>query len=123
MYWGFARFGARPLRLAVIPLILVVYSTFVFNLPRAVKPKKDSGCVEHNLSWKEASGVSLNYFLPVEVPVGACWQATNETFRLPPFSVQISFLFWATVLKLLGWIFVPLGLAALGGFLRRDPPK
>ncbi len=122
LYWGLARFGARPLRLAVIPLLLVVYSTFVFSLPQAVVPKKDSGCVAHRLNWKEASGVSLSYFLPVEVPVGACWQATNQTFRLAPCRVSLSFLVWATVLRILGWLFVPLGLAALGGFLRRDPP-
>jgi hypothetical protein len=123
LYWGLARFGARPLRLAVIPLFLVVYSTFVFSLPQAVAPKKDTGCIQHNLSWKEASGVSLSYFLPVEVPVSVCWQATSGTFRLVPLSVSLSFLVWAKVLRILGWIFVPLGLAALGGFLRRDPPK
>ena len=123
LYWGLARFGVRPLRLAVIPLLLVVYSTFVFSLPQAVAPKKDTGCIAHNLSWKEASGVSLSYFLPVEVPVGACWQAARGTFRLVPLSANLSFLVWATVLRILGWIFVPLGLAALGGFLRRDPPK
>jgi len=123
LYWAFARFGARPLRLAVIPLILVFSSAFVFSLPHAVRPRKDSGCVEHNLTLREASGVSLNYFLPVEVPVGACWQATDGTFPLEPFGVSVSFLFWATVVKLCGWIFVPLAVAALGGFFRRDPSK
>lgn len=123
LYWVLARFGVRPLRLAVIPLVMVGYSAFVFSLPNAVKLKKDSDCVQHTLSWSEAFSVSLSYFLPVEVPVGACWQATNETFQPAPISAQIRFVLWATLLKLSGWILVPLGVAALGGFLRRDPSR
>ena len=64
--------------------------------------------------------MSVTYFLPVDVPVGACWEPTRDP-AVHIGGTQISFLLWATLLRLAGWIVIPLGVAALGGMLRRDP--
>jgi hypothetical protein len=122
IYGIVARFGVRPWRLAAISIVLVASSVCVFHQPSAVTPAKDSGCIGHTLSKGEALGVSLSYFLPVQVPMAACWVASRET-AVAPFGESISFALWASILKRLGWIFVPLGVAALGGLLRRDPPR
>jgi len=121
LYWCL-RFGVRPLRLAVIPLVLLIFSIAIFHQRSAVVAKKDSPCVTHTLDYLEAFGVSVNFLLPVELPVAGCWQATP----LPAFHFgegSVSFSLWGTWLKITGWIFVPLGVAALSGLLRRDPPK
>jgi hypothetical protein len=122
MYWLFARFGVRPWRLAGISLFLLLSSIWIFNKPSAVVPIKDSSCVAHKLDNLEAMGVSLNYFLPVPVPVSVCWVATNRT-AVSIFGQSISFALWASVLKLLGWVLVPLGVAALSGLLRQPSAK
>jgi hypothetical protein len=119
-YWALGNFGVRPYRLGVYALILIAASTWQFTKPNAVLPKKDSGCEAHKLSGAEALGVSVTYFLPVDVPMGACWEPT----RNPAIQIggnQITFLVWASLLRLTGWIVVPLGVAAVGGLLRRDP--
>jgi uncharacterized protein YjbI with pentapeptide repeats len=117
-----ARFGVRPWRLAGISILLLLCSVWVFNKPSAVLPIKDSVCTAHTLDNREALGVSLNYFLPVQVPVSVCWVATNRT-ACSMFGQSMSFALWASILKLLGWILVPLGVAALGGLLRQPPAK
>ena len=122
LYWLIARFGVRPWRLAGISFFLVAFSIGIFHQPTAVMPLKDSTCIAHRLNMREALGVSLNYFLPVSVPVASCWAASgNNAFAL--FRQPVSFLLWGSLLKLMGWIFVPLGVAALSGLLRRDPGK
>jgi hypothetical protein len=119
LYWAAANFGIRPYRLAVYTLILITVSTYLFMQPGAVAAKKDTSCVGHQLHAAEAFGVSVAYFLPVEVPTGSCWEATRER-AIPVGNHEISFLLWATVLRLSGWIVVPLGVAALSGLLRRE---
>jgi hypothetical protein len=122
LYWGVARFGVRPWRLGVFSITLILISMFVYHQPGSVTAIKDSGCVAHALNRREALGVSLNYFLPIPVPVASCWAASGKT-AFSPFGQPVSFMLWGTLLKLLGWIFVPLGVAALSGVLRRDPLK
>jgi len=118
LYCALANFGVRPYRLAVYALVLITLSMFQFAKPNAVLPKKESDCTAHMLTAQEALGVSVTYFLPVDVPVGSCWQATrNAAVRVG--NKEISFLLWATILRMAGWILVPLGVASLGGLLRR----
>src|SRR5262249_30419844 len=102
--------------------ILIYLSMWQFTKPDAVSPKKDSTCIVHTLSRAESLGVSVTYFLPVDVPVGTCWQATRNPAVIVG-GKQISFLLWATLLRLAGWIVVPLGVAALGGLFRRATVK
>jgi len=53
--------------------------------------------------------VSVRHFLPVEIPAGARWKPrSNSVFEV-----------FATLLKLAGWILVPVGLAGLTGILKR----
>ena len=119
IYWGLGNFGVRPYRLGLYALLLITLSTWQFTRPGAVSPKKDTTCKAHTLNRDEALSVSIAYFLPVEVPTGACWEATrNEAVQVG--GAEITFLLWATLLRLAGWIVVPLGVAALGGLLRRD---
>ena len=121
-YYALARFGVRPIRLFAIAVILLCFTATVFSLPDAVIPKRDFGNSPRQLVWLESLGVAVNLFLPVEVPIGAAWRPSEEPVPIAWMrigSIPITFAFWATVLRLAGWIIVPLGLATITGILRR----
>lgn len=122
IYGCVLRFGVKPWRLAGISILLLLCSVAIFHQPNATEPIKDSACIAHQLDPWEAFGVSLNYFLPIQVPVSACYAASTRT-AFEACRHLISFALWATILKILGWIFVPLGVAALGGLLRQPSSK
>jgi len=73
-------------------------------VPRDTKLQKSDPT---HLGGTEAFAVSVNRFLPVEVPVGSDWTPTGIAA------------IYATVHHLAGWILVPLGIAALTGLLHR----
>ena len=123
--WLLTGYGVRLHRLTVPIAIFILLGTFIFHLEGAVEPKQDkqpppvmssqiSPEAESPLRIGEAFRVSLNLFLPVEIPSGADWKpSTNYIVRF------VRFIDFATILKLAGWIFVPLLVAGLTGFLKR----
>jgi uncharacterized protein YjbI with pentapeptide repeats len=123
LYYVLARFGVRPLRLAIIPIVLLGLGAFIFSLPSAVSPKADSSLHMRQLDFVEGLGVSVNLFLPVEVPVGAGWRTTDQPIPISWLhvgSIPVTFAFVGTLLKLSGWILVPLGVVTLTGTLKRQ---
>jgi hypothetical protein len=70
-----------------------------------------------HLPWSEAAWVSLNLFLPVEIPSGVEWKPSSRSWPYPKWGLKFSS--WATLLKLVGWILIPVGLAGLTGWLKR----
>jgi uncharacterized protein YjbI with pentapeptide repeats len=122
-YYVLARFGVRPVRLFVIGIILLCTSAWIFSLPGAVTPKHDFGALPRRLVWIEGLGVAINLFLPVEVSIGAAWRPSDGPIPITWMkigSVPLTFAFWATMLRLAGWVIVPLGLATVTGILRRQ---
>jgi hypothetical protein len=118
-------YGVGYLRLFGWILAFIVLGLFIFQLPGAVQPVADvppgepvpalisDRCNDKfancEISWVEAAGVSLNAFLPVGLPIGDTWK---------PSSIMV-FTIFASLLKLAGWIIIPLGVAALTGLLQR----
>jgi uncharacterized protein YjbI with pentapeptide repeats len=119
-WWGLANYGVRPYRLLVFAALLLVAGTIVFHRPGAVEPKAPAPAGAQRsanedvpkcpavLSVGESARFSLRWFLPVELPLLEECQVA-----------QGSFSDFAALLKVLGWIIVPVGLAALAGVLRR----
>ena len=98
----------------------IIVGMVIFQFPGAVRPAVDidpakpipepikAACVDLrdcDVDWLEAAGVSANTFLPIQLPIGETWE--------PSYVVP------ASLMKLAGWIIVPLGVAALTGLLQR----
>ncbi len=129
-YQLLANYGVRPYRLIFVPLALLILGFFVFSQPQAVrlagqdqfsKAKiTDSGQAnrEHDVfsSLGLAARLSLRTFLPVEVPLASDWEPSNKRIVGPLRASD-----FAALIKIAGWILVPLGVAALTGLLRTKP--
>jgi uncharacterized protein YjbI with pentapeptide repeats len=131
LYGTIANYGVRPVRLAVYSFVLIVVGAIVFSQPGAVKPNKEerTGSNQHSvlvsakvneasqltkLSFWEGLAVSVHQFLPVDIPSGSEWKPSSVHFiYILPSHLYGSFL------RIAGWIFVPLGVAAVAGLLRR----
>ena len=121
LLYGFvARWGARPWRLLVVPVVLVALAAMAFEQPRAALDSRDR---PRNLSYGQALAESVDELVPVDLSVGKQWRQSQERVpivtgldrpRAEPYWV-------ASALNLVGWILVPLGIAALSGLLRRQP--
>lgn len=125
-----ANYGIRPYRLAVFSIALIVIGTFYFHQPWTMK-EKDSKVVRVDsiASWSESFGMSLSQFLPISIPLGEELVPTNRELNIDigwserPMIVRTTPEVMATILKLFGWILVPLGIGSLGGVLRRLPGR
>jgi len=133
IYALLANYGVRPYRLISFTVLFVFLGTFIFSRPgavqmklapeRATQPAESTAVIEGNaaasteksvkLSAWDALRLSIGLFLPVEVPLAASWKPSDRRFMLLKFSD------FGTMLKLAGWVLVPLGIAALAGLLRR----
>jgi uncharacterized protein YjbI with pentapeptide repeats len=121
--WG-ANYGVRPIRLVVFALVVIAAGVTVFQCPQAVRAKIGSGSgtavcpISKNseLDLRDSVRFSLRLFLPVDVPLlSGCEPTENQRYGL-------KFSDWATLLRLAGWIVVPIGVASLAGLLRRVAP-
>jgi uncharacterized protein YjbI with pentapeptide repeats len=112
-------YGVRLRRLlwAIIPILII--GTFIFCLEGAVKldiqPHFMLGS-QATLHWCDAFWVSLNTFLPVEIPSGADWKPSAQIIPV----LGIKFTTFATLLDLAGWILVPVAVAGISGLLKRS---
>jgi len=104
-------YGVRVKRLLIFIVLILLAGTYIFNQPGAVVLKSD---VNQTLliwpmdSYLEAFYVSLNLFLPIEIPSGVFWKPSQN------------FAIFGTLLKLAGWILVPIGVAGISGLLKRS---
>lgn len=131
VYGMIANYGVRPIRLAIYSLVLVLFGSIVFWQEGAVKPSKEESAQVFQsvaptsakankaaqparLNFWGALAVSIHQFLPVDIPSGADWKPSGALImRFIPSHL------YASILKIAGWIFVPLGVAAVTGVLRR----
>lgn len=129
VYKFVANYGIRPYRLAAVSIVLIVAATIFFGQPEAIKRKQkdDSGSPIHVVTLTQAFWVSLQQFLPISLPFGDVYVPADTPIELAlPWkrlhvSVRTSPVEVGSILKIFGWILVPLGVAALSGVLRRTP--
>ncbi|MGB8658565.1 MAG: pentapeptide repeat-containing protein [Candidatus Zixiibacteriota bacterium] len=118
-------YGVRLGRLLLWTILAVLVGTCVFRARGAVVPQKDSQAVSTlgpyceedsvcSLKWQESLWFSLRTFLPVEIPSGSEWKPSSQILLW-----ILTFSGFASILKLIGWIFVPVGVAGLAGWLKR----
>jgi hypothetical protein len=129
IYWRAANYGVRPYRLLVSAAILLAWGMVLFSRPNAVHlttlshppnaeatSAKEGGSCSAPLGLLDASRVSLRTFLPVDIPVLTDCEPSDRYW------LRLRFSDWAAILKLAGWVVVPIGIAALSGLLRRTAP-
>ncbi|MGB7061541.1 MAG: pentapeptide repeat-containing protein [Candidatus Zixiibacteriota bacterium] len=121
--WLLTGFGVRIRRLLAIIAVVLMAGSFVFHFDGAVQPADSSqdlsvlgphpqqGALA--LEGVEPFWVSLKLFLPVEIPSASRWRPSSRTLW------GVKFTSFATFLRLLGWVLVPLGVAGLSGWLKR----
>ena len=126
-YGLIANYGVRPFRLIGVSIALLALGALFFRKPGTVvreNAAKNEEAMPARLSIAEAFAVSLHNFLPVTIPMGADWKPRAEPVEIKiPFTkkkfLRIRPTSFATfVLRIAGWILVPLGVAALSGLLR-----
>jgi uncharacterized protein YjbI with pentapeptide repeats len=116
-------YGVRPYRLVVFAAVLLALGWWIFFQPGALE-KKNGGGAQLRVSWRDAIGVTLRYFFPIDVVMGSRFVASHQAVPLfkrvrernwPP---RIRPTMYATILQIAGWILLPLSIAALAGFLK-----
>ena len=114
-------YGVKLGRLLIPIILIIALGTLVFLRDGAIKPKQCTQPI--SCSKSEAFWVSLRYFLPVDIPSGANWEPTDSNI----WKIQNRWCKWmsikyttvATLLKLAGWILIPIAVAGLTGILKR----
>ena len=133
LYWLGANYGVRPFRLLWGSLAMVLLAAAIFDSPEAMQKKKTTGvaanqaaAVDPPLCFTDAVRMSFRLFLPVELPLLKDWEPTENTWRVvwrpgaqEPFLI-VRYADLATGLRIIGWILVPVGIAAFTGLLRRS---
>lgn len=124
LYGVLGNYGVRPYRLLLFSAILVWLGALVFQLPGAVT-HRDKAARSSTLTTFDAVALSVCYFLPVEFPLEEEWIAATSplSYRLPFVNKHIKVRPAAManfVLRLSGWIVVPLSLAAVTGLLKTN---
>jgi uncharacterized protein YjbI with pentapeptide repeats len=120
LHWITARYGVRPYQLVAVPVALLVLATWVFALPGAVR-SKDAGavCSATSLTYRRAFGFGLGQLLPIELPAAANCRPTEQKISYAGGDLWITVDGFATVLRICGWILVPLAVGTVAGVLRR----
>lgn len=121
LYWALFNFGVKPLRLFVITAVLLIGFAWIFSQPGAVKPDKDSATPKRTapLTFTEGLAFSFNNFSPIGVPIGSGWVPTDRPASTIA-GLPVTFAFLATILRLTGWLFVPIGAAVFSGLVRQQ---
>jgi uncharacterized protein YjbI with pentapeptide repeats len=124
--WLCTKYGLQPWRILLASIIIVVLGSLIFQIDTSIELKQNSEqitiakifydvtsdkSVPHGLC--DGFWLSVKFFLPVEIPFGSEWKPSSKTF------LRIKFSTYATILKLLGWVLVPVGVAGLTGILKR----
>jgi len=110
--WFLTGYGVRVKRLIFFILAILVAGTIVFHQPEVVVLKSGinlTSVIQPQDSYWESFWISLNLFLPIEIPSGSYWIPSQN------------FAIFGTLLKMVGWILVPIGIAGITGILKRKP--
>jgi len=112
-------YGVRLNRLLFAVVFILMLGTFIFQFEGAVtldiQPHSLMSSHASLPGW-DAFWVSLNTFLPIEIPSGADWKPSSQIIPV----LGIKFTTFATLLDLAGWILVPVGVAGIAGLLKRS---
>ena len=115
LLWLLTGYGVQLWRLFVVIVFVLGFGTVIFHIKGAAELKKGARLANEpdprSLPWSDAFWMCLRLFLPVEIPAMADWQPSAKTIG------GIRCTSWASLLKVVGWILVPLGVAGLTGFL------
>jgi len=126
------RYGVAPGRLVEFSVLLLFLGMLIFSRPGAVSSngvKGDENGVNTRshatkLSHWNALAVSMHQFLPLDVPLGSQWTPGTEPielgFRLRSWEqrlFKITPSTCASLLRICGWILVPLIVAVVTGLL------
>lgn len=123
-----ANWGIKPWQLLLV-LLLPLLGMSVFHgggavsVPTATSSAGGSAATETpvNLSLGDAALVSLDEFLPVDLARSKKYTPTHANERvIPGLSWHFPADAWATLLNVVGWLMVPLGVAVVSGMLRRS---
>jgi hypothetical protein len=130
--WLTTNYGVAVDRLVGISVFIVLLGMLIFSRPDAVRGEGSDGSPgpqpalkASRLSHWDALAVSLHQFLPLDVPLGSQWTPASSpigvNFRYRKrevilFAIRPST--FATVLKISGYILVPLEILVLNGLLR-----
>ena len=120
-YGVFTGYGLRSDLLAYFSVALLALGTFVFQLPDAVvpgDPPAGMAAAPSTVSVWQAAGVSLNQFLPLDIPSGGAWVPSDAGIVIGSWPT-IAFRTYATFHTLCGYLLVPLFLAVVSGLLQR----
>jgi uncharacterized protein YjbI with pentapeptide repeats len=137
LYGLLVNYGIRPYRLVLWAIMILMAGTWVFRRKDAVtlagrrdaaQGTNSAGTRAHpgTISTWNAFAVSLHQFLPVDTLTGANFEPSRqEVARIPlgPLGkIPITPVGTATMLRIAGWILVPLGVAILTGILHQTAP-
>jgi len=130
--WLTTNYGVAPGRLLEVSALLLLFGMLIFSRPGAVlsgvsNSRKETAVIASGirlLHW-DALAVSLHQFLPLEVPIGSEWNPSRDpvTLRFVHRKRRVILLRMrpstcATLLKVCGYILVPLEVLVLNGLLR-----
>ncbi len=126
LYATLGNYGVRPYRLLVFAAVVIWLGALVFQLPGAVvrKDKVGADALEPtHLPRFDALALSVCYFLPIEFPLEDRWGAATRplTVRMPFKKKPVKLRPAAIanfVLRIAGWVVMPLALAAVTGLLK-----
>lgn len=131
--WFLTDYGITPARLLNLSAILLIVGMLVFSLPGAVaggeekrRPAETSEVGKDiRLNHWDAFALSVHEFLPLDVPFGSRWIPGNKPVRLSlRFRQRVLNLVTirpstcATLLKISGYILVPLQILIINGLIR-----
>ncbi len=120
LLWGCAaNYGILSWQLFLVPLIFVILGVFLFRIPGAVQHTASDA--RSRFTQGDSIRLSLRTFLPLDVPWEKHWIAAHQPIRFWRIDGRILYSDFAFLLKVLGWIFVPLWVAVLAGVFRHLP--
>ncbi|HEX4602904.1 MAG TPA: pentapeptide repeat-containing protein [Candidatus Angelobacter sp.] len=118
LYFLLLRYGVRPLQLLILSTLLLMLGTMFFSQPYTVSAKEKTQTAPTKLGACDALEFSIHQFLPVDIPLGEQWVPSSEGIHSKPgISIRPN-TFAGLVLRLPGWILVPLGIASFTRLLR-----
>ena len=130
--WLTTDYGVAPGRLLEMSALLLLFGMLIFSRPGAVlstisNSPKEKAVIASGIGLRhwDALAVSLHQFLPLEVPIGSEWTPARDpvTLRFVHRKKELILLRMrpstcATLLKVCGYILVPLEILVLNGLLR-----
>jgi len=115
LYWTLGRYGIRPYQLFLIAFMVVFIGVGVYSSPSSVKVSmeadgKKTWTVVQSVTVADATELSLREFFPIDLPLVPQYEPWEKN--------RLSSCF-ASILKISGWLILPIGIAAITGLLRR----